>query len=137
MDLYRARKVAPKSSLVWLLYMSSRVKSTKYNGLSILSKAQFYLYRLVQQLFPEQQVIPNHRHPQLKLSSGASIQLDIFIHSLSLAFEYQGVQHYSTSLMFGSHAVRQKRDQEKQAVSVYTSGLLTIQDMRECRYVIP
>jgi hypothetical protein len=43
------------------------------------------------------------------------MELDIFIPSLSLAFEYQGEQHYRNNAIIGNFEASQIRDQEKQA----------------------
>jgi hypothetical protein len=42
------------------------------------------------------------------------MELDIWIPSLSIGFEYQGSHHYSAHSILGSPAVVQSRDQEKQ-----------------------
>jgi hypothetical protein len=42
------------------------------------------------------------------------MELDIFIPSLSLAFEYQGQQHFKDNLIIGSSKVLQMRDKEKE-----------------------
>ena len=54
-------------------------------------------------------------HPEVKSSEGTPLQLDVYIPSLSLAFEYQGIQHYQDFYAFGGASVRlyEIRDQEK------------------------
>jgi hypothetical protein len=46
------------------------------------------------------------------VTSFSLLILKIFLPHLSLAIEYQGVQHYISNL-FGSYAIRQRRDQAK------------------------
>jgi hypothetical protein len=41
------------------------------------------------------------------------MELDIFVPSLSLAFEYQGKYHYETNWQFGDSQRVQRRDKEK------------------------
>lgn len=56
----------------------------------------------------------NYKHPTLQFSqSTRTIELDIYIPSLSLAFEYQGEHHYHFHYLYGDPQVHQRRDQEK------------------------
>jgi hypothetical protein len=41
------------------------------------------------------------------------MELDIFIPTLSIAFEYQGIFHYKQNLVIGSAEAVKRRDQEK------------------------
>jgi hypothetical protein len=52
-------------------------------------------------------------HPDLHFESGLSIQLDIFLPDLLLAFEYQGEQHFMDIHKFGSANYYSKRDEQK------------------------
>jgi hypothetical protein len=70
---------------------------------------------LVQDLFKGQTIHLDYIHNELKYSrTKAGIQLDVYIPSLNLAFEYQGEQHYSSHYLYGSPEIIQRRDQEKQ-----------------------
>ncbi len=52
-------------------------------------------------LFPEIPLINDYKHPQLVFqSTNKSMELDLYIPSLNLALEYQGIQHYRNN-MFG------------------------------------
>jgi len=53
------------------------------------------------------------------------MEFDIFIPSLSLAFEYNGRQHYEFNNLFGSSYLQQKRDRFKLA-SVKLTGITLI-----------
>eukprot|EP01125_Pyxidicula_operculata_P010187 TRINITY_DN3356_c0_g1_i5.p1 TRINITY_DN3356_c0_g1~~TRINITY_DN3356_c0_g1_i5.p1 ORF type:complete len:402 (-),score=56.45 TRINITY_DN3356_c0_g1_i5:10-1215(-) len=80
---------------------------------------QNILMRSVLHLFPnaKEEVIQDHRHPKLKYSDTASMmELDIFIPSINLAFEYQGHFHFNeTEKMpsYGDLKTISKRDKEK------------------------
>jgi hypothetical protein len=52
-------------------------------------------------------------HPKALLPSKRPMQLDVFIPSKSLAFEYQGKQHYEEVGMFSPTRTYQQRDEEK------------------------
>jgi hypothetical protein len=99
------------------------VSKGKYNE----GKSQTLLFKMVQDLFSGTEVLMNYRHPDLLFShSGARMELDIlikiilvyltdiYIPTLSLAFEHQGIQHYHHHYNIGSSIISKKRDQEKQ-----------------------
>ncbi len=72
------------------------------------SKRQMYLYRMVKSIFPNDSVHLNYSPPSKRM------ELDIFVTSHSLAFEYQGPQHYHQSALHILSLKRQKsRDAEK------------------------
>lgn len=54
------------------------------------------LFRHLEELFPSLHDIHiNYLHPLMRFKdTGKPIELDLYIPSLSLAFEYQGEQHY-------------------------------------------
>jgi len=78
------------------------------------SKSQKLLYNYIKDIFPEQSVEYNYLHSSFQPKS--NIQLDIFIPSLSLAFEYNGEYHYKSIPMFSSHLLVQKRDERKKLI---------------------
>jgi hypothetical protein len=67
----------------------------------------------------------DYYHPDLKFpNTGKLMQLDVFIPSISVALEYQGIQHYKDMFIFGAQAKDyQARDQMKriacQEASIY------------------
>jgi hypothetical protein len=69
------------------------------------------LYYLVKQIFPNHEIIFHHRPRWLK-----GLEIDVFIPSLNLGFEYQGQQHYHSIKLWGGDAALQKtkeRDKQK------------------------
>jgi hypothetical protein len=78
--------------------------------------SQRLLCSIVQKIFPDKgdfcnfgfvfTVFPvireDYHHPSLLTESGYPLELDIFIPELSLAFEYQGIQHYTDVYQAGN-----------------------------------
>jgi hypothetical protein len=64
-----------------------------------ISNGQATLYLIVQKYFPDEQIHLNYQHPSMVFSSQRKVELDIFLPSLQLAFEYQviSVCKYSNS----------------------------------------
>jgi len=91
----------------------------EYNWLSykfriVPSKSQVYLFKMIQSLFPQHEVLIEAKIPQLVyLPTKRELTLDIFIPTLQLAFEFQGFQHYTRHYLFGDHNIQQQRDKEK------------------------
>lgn len=55
----------------------------------------------------------DYLHPELQFDSGHGMQLDLFIPKLSLAFEYQGEQHFQNLNSFAPLALYSERDKQK------------------------
>jgi len=70
---------------------------------------QSLLASYLQQIFPNREV-----KQERKLSvNGYKMELDMYIPSLNLAFEYNGFQHYMENSYFGSHKSGKDRDLHK------------------------
>lgn len=62
-----------------------------------LKKNQTRVYDFLSEIFPNQEIFYDFRHPELRFSqSNAKMELDIWIPEISLAIEYQGEQHFKT-----------------------------------------
>eukprot|EP01114_Cavostelium_apophysatum_P006341 TRINITY_DN1760_c0_g1_i4.p1 TRINITY_DN1760_c0_g1~~TRINITY_DN1760_c0_g1_i4.p1 ORF type:complete len:435 (+),score=98.75 TRINITY_DN1760_c0_g1_i4:205-1509(+) len=77
------------------------------------SKTQNLLSNTIRNIFPSVEVRENYRHPKIKFSSNMKMELDIYLPSLSLAFEYQGKQHYGWHFQYGVPHKQKQRDSEK------------------------
>jgi hypothetical protein len=80
---------------------------------------------LTEEIFPGIEIFEDYVHPSLIYSgTGYPMQLDVYIPSLSLAFEYQGIQHYKDVFRFGStplmYQIRDKQKREACAAAKIT-----------------
>lgn len=89
-------------------------------------KAQRWLVVTLKKLFPDEgtfwlrivinipEILEDYIHPKaISPSSKRPMQLDVFIPSKSLAFEYQGEQHFQKVRVFSPTHTYQQRDEEK------------------------
>jgi len=75
---------------------------------------QKQLFDMVRKIFADKDVFEEYYHPGIRFStSRRKVQLDVFIPSLSLAFEFQGEYHYHDHDVFGKLAHQKRRDEEK------------------------
>jgi len=62
-----------------------------------IGKNELQLLKIIKHLFPEENIKHKHKHETMRFSkTNKKMELDIFIPSLKLAFEYQGEQHFET-----------------------------------------
>jgi len=76
---------------------------------------QRWLFLKIKELFPENLVIEDFHHVDIKRNSGVFMELDIYLPEKNLAFEFQGEQHYKEipSAGFSNFQVREECDREK------------------------
>eukprot|EP01114_Cavostelium_apophysatum_P020553 TRINITY_DN6924_c0_g1_i1.p1 TRINITY_DN6924_c0_g1~~TRINITY_DN6924_c0_g1_i1.p1 ORF type:complete len:527 (-),score=89.84 TRINITY_DN6924_c0_g1_i1:359-1939(-) len=87
-------------------------------------KVQGLLFDHLHNFFRGADIFQNYPHPSLLFSkTNQPMELDVFIPSLSLAFEYQGEQHYRSSSFFGVKS--DERDKEK-ALACERAGITLI-----------
>ena len=77
--------------------------------------SQRWLFLLVQQLYPEEEIVEDYFHSKISRQTGFHVQFDIFLIKRNIAIEYHGVHHYTdTPARFTSIEMNQKRDLEKE-----------------------
>jgi hypothetical protein len=81
------------------------------------NKTEFHLHRVVNELFPDVQTHSRFKHKEMLYPhSLTEMELDVYIPSLGLAFEYQGQQHFHTKLgKYGCVESQQCKDELKRA----------------------
>ena len=111
-DVYRTLK---------LLYPSLHWKKKLFQTRSKRS-IQRLLFSLISQLYSSHLLMENYRHPLLLLYHNEPLELDIFLPSFNLAFEYQGEQHYHDV-----HVLHHELCQSRDRLKLQFTSLLSIQ----------
>ena len=77
-------------------FLQAPSSHAKGHGCSLcLKKNQTLVYDFVKEIFSNEEVVYDYRHPDLRFKkSNAKMELDIWLPNLSLGIEYQGEQHY-------------------------------------------
>jgi hypothetical protein len=83
-----------------------RTKPSLNPGNRPKERSQSRIEHLVKQLFSENVII---NYP-LRMEGYKPLELDVYISSLALAFEYQGEQHYKPSIFGNMDAVRVQQE---------------------------
>jgi hypothetical protein len=82
---------------------------------------------MIQKLFTGLPIELNFRFPDIIFTSeGQRVELDIYLPTLALAFEYQGEPHYKTITVFGDHS-RQRRVDERKKLKCKAQGISLIE----------
>jgi len=85
------------------------------NNGKFLSKGHNYILKVLQKLFPGQEIQLNYKSSEMLFSAtNFSMELDLFLPSLNLAFEYHGKHHYSHVAVFGDCRTYELLDNTKQ-----------------------
>ena len=77
--------------------------------------SQRWLFLLVQNLYPGEEIIEDYFHSEISRKSGFPVQFDVFLVSRKIAIEYHGKQHFEdVPSVFAPLELYNKRDKEKQ-----------------------
>jgi len=102
----------PKNLIPDLLSVSSLSTTTFINSPTQKRSSQFALKSTCSSLLPTTSnmvFIEDHHHPSLN----GTYEIDLYIESLALGFEYNGKQHYEQQSLFALNREYKKLDEEK------------------------
>eukprot|EP01118_Nematostelium_gracile_P007777 TRINITY_DN2547_c0_g1_i1.p2 TRINITY_DN2547_c0_g1~~TRINITY_DN2547_c0_g1_i1.p2 ORF type:complete len:181 (-),score=37.64 TRINITY_DN2547_c0_g1_i1:46-588(-) len=120
-SLKQVRSVSPttlfkKHSFFTVLsnvYPSHSWDVSKLDNVKNQKPAQRLLITVLRSIFPSSEVKEDYLHPNMRLSSGLFVQLDIFMVKEKIALEYQGEHHFQDVLGAMNHKTSEM-DQMKQ-----------------------
>lgn len=81
-----------------------------------MKKSQTRLFQAVQRLFPEAKIQPDYKGYITFTEAREQLELDLYLPSMSLAFEYQGEPHFKFHFLAGEPMDRQEKDKEKREI---------------------
>ena len=90
---------------------------------------QYQLFKYIQSLYPDEIVLYNNRNTILNHRTNRYLELDIYIPSKKLAFEYNGIQHYEPKECWGGEESFKEiiiRDKLKQSICKEFGITLTV-----------
>jgi hypothetical protein len=106
LDKYGTMKNLLKSCLS-LDYVPSNQNITKFY------KAERCMTSILRTIFPNQLILERYHHPDIIFQSKQRGELDAYIGSLGLAFEYQGEIHFQGTALWGDGKDVKYHDQQK------------------------
>lgn len=83
------------------------------NKFKKLGKGQFFLFNIIQELFPNEIIEYNKKHPEIISNKGRKLELDIFLPNIKIAFEYQGIQHYKENYFADQKKFNRQQENDK------------------------
>jgi hypothetical protein len=90
------------SSVLKLLYPNHNWKPELFASIRGKKASQRWLSLRVKDLFPSMEILEDYLILDLQ---GNKVEIDVYIPSLKLGFEYQGEQHYHNIYLFGQKEV--------------------------------
>ena len=85
----------------------------KLEAHKLSKKTQSQLYKTLTDLFPLLEITMDYKHSDMTFTSSKKMELDLFIPSLSIAFEYMGEHHFQAHFLYGDPEQVQMRDVAK------------------------
>jgi len=94
-DRIEMRMNSLEASSILMNARSPLIRKIEHERQENASKSQWHLMRLLQRIFPQEEILINVKHSSMVYSnSKLKMELDLFIPSFSLVLEYNGEQHY-------------------------------------------
>ena len=106
-----------KSKIVEMMskYIESvRSKEFKIGGTSASEKM---IEKSLRKIFPENQIIANHRPDDLRSDKNKPLELDLYLPEIRLAIEVQGPPHYGEKMHHGQDATDRLRTNDQRKIN--------------------